>query len=136
MDKLTIQANGERPQLAITLRDVVAPVFRQRRLATLIFAGIFVGAILTALLLPRKYEAEMKILVNRERVDPVVTPNPDMPVPTGPLTAISEEDMNSEVELLKSRDLLEKVALDCGLTTQNGTAWDRFIERAGDKLRG
>ena len=136
MDKLTIQANGERPQLAITLRDVVVPVFRQRRLATLIFAGIFVGAILTALLLPRKYEAEMKILVNRERVDPVVTPNPDTSVPAGPLTAISEEDMNSEVELLKSRDLLEKVALDCGLTTQNGTAWDRFIERAGDKLRG
>jgi uncharacterized protein involved in exopolysaccharide biosynthesis len=136
MDKLTVQTNGERPRLAITLRDVVAPVFRQRRLATLIFAGIFVGAILTALLLPRKYEAEMKILVNRERVDPVVTPNPDMPVPAGPLAAISEEDMNSEVELLKSRDLLEKVALDCALTAQSGTAWDRFVERAGDSLRG
>jgi uncharacterized protein involved in exopolysaccharide biosynthesis len=136
MDKLTIQGTGDRPRLTITLRDVVAPVFRQRRLATLIFAGIFVGGTLTALLLPRKYEAEMKILVNRERVDPVVTPKPDMPVPAGPLAAISEEDMNSEVELLKSRDLLEKVALDCALTEQRGTLWDRFIERTGDSLRG
>ena len=136
MDKLAVQTNAERPRLALTLRDVVSPVFRQRRLATLLFSGIFLGGILTALLLPRKYEAEMKILVNRERVDPVITPNPDIPVPAESLAAISEEDMNSEVELLKGRDLLEKVALDCGLTALSSTAWERLIERASDRLRG
>jgi uncharacterized protein involved in exopolysaccharide biosynthesis len=134
MNELAIRTNGEQ-RLTTTLRDVVAPVFRQRRLATLIFLGIFVGAILTALLLPRKYEAEMKILVNRDRVDSVVTPNPAMPVPAEPVPVVSEEDLNSEVELLKSRDLLEKVALACGLASQENTAWERMIERAGDALR-
>jgi len=135
MNELAIRTNGEQ-RLTTTLRDVVAPVFRQRRLATLIFLGIFTGAILTALLLPRKYEAEMKILVNRDRVDSVVTPNPAMPVPAEPVPVVSEEDLNSEVELLKSRDLLEKVALACGLASQENTAWERMVERAGDALRG
>ena len=128
MNELAIRTNGEQ-RLTTTLRDVVAPVFRQRRLATLIFLGIFVGAILTALLLPRKYEAEMKILVNRDRVDSVVTPNPAMPVPAEPVPVVSEEDLNSEVELLKSRDLIEKVALACGLASQENTAWERTVER-------
>jgi uncharacterized protein involved in exopolysaccharide biosynthesis len=135
MNELAIRTNGEQ-RLTTTLRDVVAPIFRQRRLATLIFLGIFTGAILTALLLPRKYEAEMKILVNRDRVDSVVTPNPAMPVPAEPVPVVSEEDLNSEVELLKSRDLLEKVALACGLASQENTAWERMVERAGDALRG
>src|SRR5271155_2677901 len=102
MNELAIRTNGEH-HFTTTLRDVVAPVFRQRRLVTMIFLGIFVGAILTTLLLPRKYEAEMKILVNRDRVDSVVSPNPAMPVPAEPSPVISEEDLNSEVELLKSR---------------------------------
>ena len=52
------------------------PVFRQRRLASLL-SGNISGSDLGAAD-ARKYEAEMKILVNRERVDAVVTPDPDM----------------------------------------------------------
>ena len=70
---------------------------------------------MSALLLPRKYEAEMKILVNRERVDPVVTSNPEAQAGPSIVPVVSEEDLNSEVELLKSRDLLEKVVVACGL---------------------
>jgi uncharacterized protein involved in exopolysaccharide biosynthesis len=136
MSETAIQPNEGRADLALTMRDVVAPVFRQRRLATLLFLGIFLGAILTALLLPRKYEAEMKILVNRERVDAVVTPNPDSPVTAEPMPLISEEDLNSEVELLKSRDLLEKVVLLCDLESQEKSPWKQILERAGEWLRG
>ena len=48
----------------LTLRDVSARI-RHRLVTTLIFVGIFFGAILSALLLPRKYEAEMKLLMNQ-----------------------------------------------------------------------
>jgi len=136
MENLAIQPKGARADLTLTLRDVVAPVFRQRRLAGFLFLGIFFGALLAALLLPRKYEAEMKILVNRERVDAVVTPNPDSPVTSQPAALVSEEDLNSEVELLKSRDLLEKVVLLCGLESQPKPALETIIEQIGDKLRG
>jgi uncharacterized protein involved in exopolysaccharide biosynthesis len=55
IDDLAIRANGHQEFLRVTFRDAVAPVFRQRRLASMIFLGIFLGALLSALLVPRKY---------------------------------------------------------------------------------
>ena len=136
MGELTVRPNNNAPEMALTMRDVVMPVFRQRRLASLIFLGIFVGAILGAVLLPRKYEAEMKILVNRERVDAVVTPDPDNVNGPGIVPAVSEEDLNSEVELIKSRDLLERVVVACGLSFENKSGWGQWMERAENSVRG
>jgi uncharacterized protein involved in exopolysaccharide biosynthesis len=48
----------------------------------------------------------MKLLVKRERLDNAFVPTSN---------DITEEEINSEVELLKSRDLMEKVVLQCGL---------------------
>jgi uncharacterized protein involved in exopolysaccharide biosynthesis len=96
-----------------TLRDWVTPCFRHGRLMILTFAFILSGAILVTWFMPAKYAAEVKILVKRERADPVVNPDPN----NGQLAvaSLTEEDLNSEVELLKSRDLLEKVVTECGL---------------------
>lgn len=55
-----------------TVRDLVTIAFRRRRLMMISFAGILCGSILVAVLQPRRYEAEMKILVKREPVNPVV----------------------------------------------------------------
>lgn len=131
MDQLSIRANGVTQDFRLTLRDAVAPVFRQRRLASTIFIGIFSGAMLAAVLMPRKYEAEMKILVNRDRIDPAVSPNPDSRVVTGQAASITEEDLNSEVELLKSRDLLEEVVVACGLESRNDELWGRIARWSG-----
>jgi uncharacterized protein involved in exopolysaccharide biosynthesis len=130
---LAIKSNQE-PELALTLRDFVAPVFRQRRLVSLVFLCIFAGAILSALLLPRKYEAEMKILVNRERVDPVVTSNPEAQAGPSIVPVVSEEDLNSEVELLKSRDLLENVVTACGLAKDKSRGIGVIVERLSSAL--
>lgn len=111
--------------LSPTARDLLAVVFRQRRLVTLCFLGVFGGAILAAILLPEQYEARMKILVKHERVDPVVTLEPNA-VPQQQLSnqLVTEEDLNSEVELIKSRDLLEKVVETCGLDASRPSFWD------------
>jgi uncharacterized protein involved in exopolysaccharide biosynthesis len=83
------------------------------------------------LLMPRKYQAEMKIFVNRDRAEAVVTP--DLNTAVAPVPSVSQEDMNSEVELLTSRDLLEKVVLSCGLDREPASWWTRISERlAGD----
>jgi uncharacterized protein involved in exopolysaccharide biosynthesis len=136
MGELTVRPNHHQPERALTLRDVLMPVFRQRRLATLIFLGIFLGALLCGLLLPRKYEAEMKILVNRERVDAVVTPDADNVNGPGIVPAVSEEDLNSEVELVKSRDLLERVVVACGLSFETRSNWNQWFDRTENFLRG
>jgi len=99
-------------------------MFRQRSLVMLSFLGVFSGAALAAVLLPEKYEAHMKILVQHERVDPVVTAHPNaMPSLSNPETVL-EEDLNSEVELIKSRDLLEKIVQSCGLDAPSPHFWD------------
>ena len=113
MEETILQLHEQREASSITLRDVVAPVFRHRRLVALSFLGIFLGSIVAAFLLPKQYQAEMKILVNRERVDPVLTTEKTTVIESH--SEVSEEQVQSEVELLRSRDLLENVVKACGL---------------------
>jgi uncharacterized protein involved in exopolysaccharide biosynthesis len=136
MDDLTLRPGSSRSEWPMTLRDMAMPVFRHRGLTLLIFFGIFFGGILSALLLPRRYEAEMKILVNRDRVDTVVTPDPNAAEVVAPVPVVSEEDINSEVELLKSRDLLESVVVASGLGARTNSVWERFGEGASNLARG
>jgi uncharacterized protein involved in exopolysaccharide biosynthesis len=97
--------------------------FRRRQLLTLTFLGVLAGAILAAVLLPEQYEARMTILVKHERVDPVVTSDPNA-MPQLGNQPVTEEDMNSEAELITSRDLLEKVVESCGLDASRPSFWD------------
>ena len=92
------------------MRDILTPLFRRRRLLILTFCGVFLGAIVAAFLLSSQYEASMEILVNRDRMDPVVTAEQfSQTTPVAP--PLTEEDINSEVELLQSADLLQKVVV-------------------------
>ncbi len=96
-----------------SLRDFLAIVCRRRQLIVLSFLGILLGALLSALLLPKQYEAQMKILVKRGRAELIVTP--DRSFLRHLRSDVSETELRSEVELLKSRDLLEKVVRACDL---------------------
>ena len=96
-----------------TLRDIAMVCFRNQQLILLTVGAIVLSSLVYVLITPRTYQAESMILVKRERADPVVTPeNNATPILT---TGVTEEDLNSEVELLRSSDLLEKVVITCGL---------------------
>ena len=99
--------------LSFTLRDFVAIGFRHKRLLVLSFGTLVLGTIVATLMLPPKYQAVTKILVKRERVDPVVTPqrSDNLQVKED----ISEEELNSEIELIESDDVLRQTVLTCGL---------------------
>src|SRR6202022_3457592 len=88
----------------VTLRDFLAIGFRQRRLVVASFIGILAAVILIAILLPKQYESQMKILVRHERADSVVSA--DRETPQQMRTEVSEEELQSEAEILKSRDLI------------------------------
>ena len=105
-----------------TLRDLVSPLFRHRRLATMCFIAGLVCSVAAATLLSHKYESRMEVLVNRERLDPVVTTESTTQVPQM-APQVTEEEINSEVELLQSRDVLEKVVLACGLQADVTDSW-------------
>jgi uncharacterized protein involved in exopolysaccharide biosynthesis len=92
------------------VREIVAIGFRRKRLIGISFVCISAVTALILSFVPNTYDAEMKILVKQSRVDPPVTPNPEQPQRVGNLT---EQDLESEAELLKSRDVLETSAAEC-----------------------
>lgn len=108
------------PQSPATLRDYVAPVFRHQRLFTVCFLGMLLGTLAAVLLLPPQYESETKILVKPERADLLVTPGREANTEIRP--DVSEEMVNSEVELLQARELLEKVVVTNHLDQDNGVS--------------
>jgi len=110
MSELDYRNTSGNTRREATVRDILMPLFRRRRLLILTFCGVVLGAIAATFLLSSQYEASMEILVNRDRMDPVVTTEQfSQTAPVAP--ALTEEDINSEVELLQSADLLEKVVL-------------------------
>jgi uncharacterized protein involved in exopolysaccharide biosynthesis len=112
-----------------TLRDALTVVFRHRTLIISSFLAILLAVVVGTWLLPKQYEAQMKILVKRERADPIMTP--DRTSQAMVLRDITPEDLNSEVELLKSRDLLEKVVVACGLEEVEGASVPAAAADAG-----
>ena len=105
----------ESKSLLPTRREMVARVFRQRTVVLVCFLLVVAGFFLSGQFRP-KYQSEMKVLVRKQRVDPVVTTgqnsNPELMA-----LAVTEEEINSQVELLKSEDLLKQVVLDTGLVS-------------------
>ena len=145
-DHHTTERNATAP--SITERDLLAIGFRQQWTIALTFLVIFLGVLTFVLSRPARYESEMKILVKRERADPVVTPGQSA---QGQLwLGVTEEELNSEVELLKSRDLMAKVVAASGLDRRDAgsarfgrmfasiddgkAATERRIARAADEL--
>jgi uncharacterized protein involved in exopolysaccharide biosynthesis len=103
---------GHRPY-SFTARDVAAIGFRHQKVLVLCFVGVVLGVGLSSLFLPAKYRAETKLLVKRERIDPVISPQSNVPMTVH--DTVSEEEINSEVELITSSDVLQKVVTTCNL---------------------
>ncbi len=96
-----------------TLRDLLAIVFRQRRIAVGTFLLVLVLTAVYASITPA-YQAHMKVLLRRGRVDAVVTPEQNSPLALV-RPEISEEELNSELELLRDQEVLQKVVERSGL---------------------
>lgn len=100
-------------------RDIVTLIFRHWIAMTVAAVLILAGTVVIGLWSPR-YEAKMKILVESRRTDAIISSASTPLLQTGGNT-VTEEDLNSEVELLTSTDLLRKVAVDSGLLGNNPT---------------
>jgi uncharacterized protein involved in exopolysaccharide biosynthesis len=111
--EVTLSQMIEYKPLLPTRRDLVARIFRQRTVVVVCVLLVIAGFVITGQFKP-KYRAEMKILVRKERVDPVVTTG-QASTPELQTMSVREEDLNSEVEILKGQDLLLEVVREAGL---------------------
>jgi len=97
-------------------------LFRQRR-AFLWAWGIVVLATILYLVAGDRYQAHMKLLVRTGREDAPASAQENAPLDLTRL-AITEEELNSEVELLRDNGVLRKVVEENGLT---GRDWLHFL---------
>ena len=91
-----------------TLRDFSGVLFRQAPTA-IVCVFLLVGlAVVAILLIPDRYQSEMRILVKHDRADTLISASPgsDRALPPD----ITEQELNSEIELLQGPDLLAQVA--------------------------
>ena len=117
--------------MTFSLRDVTAPLFRRKRFLVVTFLFLFAAAALLGLHRLHKYESHMAILVSRERLDPLVTTEATSQM--GAMTpALTDQEVNSEAELLKSRDLLEDVVLANGIQNAHGSPFLNFFRPTGE----
>jgi uncharacterized protein involved in exopolysaccharide biosynthesis len=113
MNSYSLPLDPSAPKPVPTPRELGAVVYRQRWVVLGTALLVALGMVLAGVWTP-EYAAQMKLLVVRNRVDSVISPEAVSPVVWG-ADQVSEEDLNSEVELLKSTDLLRKVVVATGL---------------------
>ena len=122
-----------------TMRELAMVLFRQRSvfagaaLITLVAVGFYAVA-------GAKYQAQMEVLVRRGRADGPVTDQQNAPVDLTRL-AVTEEELNSEVELLRDDEVLRTVVENNNLENRDWLRWLRpgeshsaRVERAARRL--
>jgi uncharacterized protein involved in exopolysaccharide biosynthesis len=122
-----------------TMRELAMILFRQGKLFVGVSALVFILAILYAVA-GESYRAHLRILVRRGRSDPPATAQPNAPLDFSRVE-VSEEELNSEVELLKDDDVLRRVVTATDLASHDWLRWLRpheeqaaRVERAAKKL--
>src|SRR4029078_8433266 len=113
---------GKTEHSQISVRDVVSILFRHKLLICTTFLTVVIGTAVLTFLMPNEYESRMKILVKNTRSDVPITPERT----TGTAgtyfeNEVSENQINSEIELLTSEDLLNQVVTECGLDGQTSS---------------
>jgi uncharacterized protein involved in exopolysaccharide biosynthesis len=106
----------------VTAREVAMILFRQRK-AFVCGLALVLAAAVFYLVAGARYQAHMQVLVGRARADTPVTAQENAPVDLTRL-AITEEELNSEVELLKDGEVMRKVVEASDLAKAD---WTRFL---------
>src|ERR1700678_1895326 len=125
---------SSRAALSPTPRALAATLFRRPRLVAASFALLLL-IMMFFVIFSARYESHFMVLLRRGRYDPVVSSQPPSPMDfTRP--DITEEELNSEVELLRDEDLLKHVVTMAKLipTDTSDADFSAEVERAARKL--
>lgn len=117
---------------SVSMTDVASVIFRHKRLLVISFFAIVFISLGLAFLLPRKYEASAKLLVERDRSDTVMSVDRASSY-QGPPQEVSEADLDSEVELMRTDDILRNVVIKTGLAGPDPS--ENKIDKAAVQLK-
>lgn len=103
----SLPANAAPAQDNVSVRHICEAAFRHRRLWLLVTLCVLSIAVAYTILIPRQYQSEMEILVQNTRGDEQITPN--RVSGTMVVNGVTEEEINSEIQLLESSQLADLV---------------------------
>lgn len=108
-----------------TVREMLTPLFRQKRTLIIVFSGTALLAVFLAWFwASRYYVSSMQVVVNQDRSDPTITAAPNAAVMNN--HTVTPEQINSEIALITGQDILRSVAQTCGLAN-HWTAAEIFV---------
>src|ERR1700687_4378381 len=91
----------------LSARAAIEAFFRSRRLCFGVTLAVLALTALVTLLTPKQYSSETKFLVQNARESVVVTP--EQTSARNIANSVTEEQVNSELEILHSHDVLDPV---------------------------
>jgi uncharacterized protein involved in exopolysaccharide biosynthesis len=118
----------------LTVRDMVAPLFRNKQVVLVTFFAIFAVAIFLAWSGASYYESTMQVVVERERSESTVTPQQVSMQAAS--RVITTDDVASEVALLQGQDMLREVVQACKMAESHTSFWDKFDSRDPELKKG
>jgi uncharacterized protein involved in exopolysaccharide biosynthesis len=126
-------AGEDPPDRPVSLYTLLGVVSRRRKLIVGSFFTMLAAVVVVTLAMGERYQSEFKVLV-KPRVDPIVSTDGGA---INRLDAVTEEETNTEVVLLKSRDMLAKVVALHHLDAPGKHPWSAFLEKlqGGPKTR-
>jgi uncharacterized protein involved in exopolysaccharide biosynthesis len=114
MSKTGLNAKLDEDSRPRSLRDILLPVFRHKRLVVTVFCLVFAFSLFVVWFwVSRYYVSEMQVVVDQGRSDPAITSAQNAAVMDH--KGVSPDQISSEVALLKGQDMLRKVVETCGL---------------------
>jgi len=118
-----------------SLRDVFHVAFKRKIQIILVFAAVVLTVAIATLRATPIYQATAKILVKIERES--------VNMPASGVRLPGEMQINSEIQMLKSRSLAEKVLMALGPATiyprsdeQDQEFWRQYLRKIKDEVRG
>lgn len=132
------------PSSPETVKGLLAVIFRNLQLMKITFISAFAGAVLVVIFFGIKYEVDSQVLVKHRRAEPMVSTDGTSQEETSADSPV-EREINTEISLLKSHDLLAEVAKATGLDAREDHFWnflfpgrdeDWRADKAARKLAG
>ena len=120
------------PDTVPTVREMAIVLFRRRRVLAGVALCVLVASVLYATF-GTSYEASMQILVRRGRAEAPVSAGQNAPLDLTRMT-VTEEELNSEVELLRDREVLKRVVEETGAGEGGWLHFMRMGEGPGARI--
>ncbi len=127
------QANPGQERQGPTLRELAMVLFRQRKVFVGLAGVIFFLGLVYAIA-GSTYRAQLRVLVRRGRSDPPVAAQKNAPADFSRVE-VTEEELNSEVELLKDDDVLRRVVEANSLASHDWLQWLRPNEEEAARVQ-